>query len=205
MERAFDVLADNLRDIGHRGAPSRATELSLGNGGIALGDETNITISARYASNGTEATNVSETIRPIEYRNGETRIRYTSGAVIRSDRGDAIIRSEPDWLVSSRTTVIPLFVTSGGDGATSLAGDTTILVVAERRNQDLGIEFAPRTTRVNVSVTVESADAEAWGRFLEAEGFTAADGDASDGDITYWLVTDELSVPRTYAGIRFSR
>jgi hypothetical protein len=203
-ERAFDVFDDNVQDVTRRGAPSRATEMSLGNGDLYLENATRITVTGHYASNGTEGANASVGARPIVYRLDGSRVVYASGAVIRSDRGNAVMRTQPSWVVTDRRTVLPLVVTNPDtDGRTAVGGGDTVLIAAERTERTLGIEFDPRTTAVNVTVTVKSPRAEAWGQFLADRGFTAIDADASDDRVSYWFVTDELYLQRTSIRIGF--
>jgi hypothetical protein len=206
MERAFDVLDENLHDISRRGAPSRSTELRLGNGDIAFGETTTVTVDATYESNGTAAANASIGTRPIVYRLDGTAIAYASGAVLRSDRGAATMRSRPKWVVSDRRTVVPLLVTTSTPGQrTGMGGDVTVLVRSVRLSRGLPVELDPQGTSINATVTVESSRAGAWGRFLEERGFTPIDDDADDGRVSYWIVTDELYVQRTAVRIAFRR
>ena len=202
VERAFDVLDANVRDLSRRGVPSRATELSLGGGDLRLGEPTNVTVRVRYASNGTEAGNVSIENRPIEYELDDTDVVYSWGAVLREDRSTAVMRSEPGWIVTDRRAVIPLFDTSSG-GRDAVGGDTTVLVVAGLNSRSV-TSYTTGSAQANVSVTVESPRADAWGPFLEERGFQAADGDPSDGTITYYRDdVDEVHVQVTTASISF--
>jgi len=204
VERAFEVLDDNFQDVARHGAPSRATELSLSGGRVTLGETTTITVVARYESNGTEIDTSPASVSPIIYRADGTEVVYASGAVLRSDRGNAVMRSDPRWLVTDRRTVLPMLVTSPApDDTRALSGDTTVLIRGERRQRTVAIAADPPSSRVNVSVTVESSRAAAWGRFLEGSGFDAVDGDPTDGTITYRFVTDELYVAHTETRVRF--
>jgi hypothetical protein len=205
-ERAFDVLDENMADVARRGAPSRATELSLGNGDIALGNRTTITINTTYAANGSAAANTSVGVRPIVYRLDGTEIAYTSGAVLRSDRGAATVQTAPEWIVSADRTVVPLVVTvPDPDGRGGVGGDVTILVRSERLSRALPVELDPAGSALDVTVTVESDRAEAWNQFLDGRGLVPIDGNPADGQITYRLTTDELYVQRTSIRVGFKQ
>jgi hypothetical protein len=208
VERAFDVLDDNMADITRRGAPSRSTELSLGNGGIAFGEETNVTITATNTSDPLDNRTVTVLTRPIVYRLDETTIRYTSGATIRSDRDAAVMRADPAWLVDDRRTVVPLLGVSRSGQTEALSGDTTILVRAQRDSRSVPIRFAPEGgARANVTVRIESARAAAWKGFLERSGFdpvSPAGADPTDGVIAYTVETDALYVQQTTVSVTLS-
>jgi len=206
MERAFDVLDENLRDLSRRGAPSRATEIRLGNGDLSVGDSTTITINATYVANGTRAGNVSVGVRPIVYRLDRTEVVYTSGAIIRREGNAPVVRSRPRWVVTDDVIAIPLVVTvPDQSGRTTAAGDATILVRSERTGRSLPTQVDPAGSAVNVTVIVESTRAAAWGRILDEYGFTPIDGDPSDGTVTYSTETDELQVSQTNVRVGFTR
>lgn len=208
VERAFDVLDDNMRDVSRRAAPSRATELSLGNGGIELAASTNITVRATNTSDPLDNRTVTIETRPILYRLDDTSIAYTSGATIRRDRGDATMISEPRWTVSDERTVIPLQGVSQSGTTGSLSGDTTILVRTQRDSRSVPVRFVPTGARTKVTVTITSPRADAWKRFLERKGFTAVDAagaDPTDGVIAYEIETDELYVQQTTVSVTLTR
>jgi hypothetical protein len=209
VERAFDVLDDNVRDVSRRSAPSRATELSLGNGGIALAESTNVTVRATNTSDPLDNRTVTVETRPIVYRLDDTSIAYTSGATIRRDRNDATMISEPRWTVTDDRTVVPLLGLSQSGRTGSLSGDTTILVRTQRDSRSVPVRFAPRSgSRVNVTVTITSPRAGAWKQFLERRGFTAVDAagaDPTDNVIAYEIETDALYVQQTTVSVTLTR
>ena len=51
-ERAFDVLADNVEDITHRGAPSRGTEVRLAEASLGAGSPTYLNVTGVNDSGG---------------------------------------------------------------------------------------------------------------------------------------------------------
>lgn len=208
VERAFDVLDDNMYDISRRGAPSRATELSLGNGGIGFGETTTITVRATNTSDPLDNRTVTMETRPIVYELDDTSIAYASGTTIRSDRGDAVVLSEPGWTASDRRTILPLLGVSQNGDTASLGGDTTILLRAQQNSRSVPVRMAPTSgARVNVTVTVESDRADAWKDLLERLGFTAvspAGADPTDGVVVYEFETDRLYVQQTTVGVSLS-
>lgn len=201
-ERAFDVLADNVADVYRDGAPSRATEISLAGATLSVGEPITVTVEMVNESNPLENATVSMSPRPIVYSGIlDSTLVYVAGAVVRTDRDASLMVSEPGYVVTDRTAVVPFVHTYRGDGATSLAGDSTILVVARQQNSKLASELATGTDSgdpdVRVNVTVESPRASAWGRYFESQGFDAVDADSSDGVVTYQFLTDRAFVPET--------
>jgi len=210
MERAFEVMDDNIEDITRHGAPSRATELSLAGGSVVIGEATRLSIEATNTSDPADNASFATTTRPIAYVDDETAVVYSFGAVFRSDRGSSLMLTEPNWLLGSDRAVVPLVVGVAGDGPTSLGGSTTVLVVTERRASGLAGSFTAgdgASTRVNV--TIESPRADAWASYFASEGMTEIDPpDDTDGngvtETTYQFVTGEFYLTRTSVDIRLS-
>lgn len=173
VERAFDVLDDNLEDLYRRGAPSRATEIKLAGGSLSVGDSISITIATNSTAAGSCNATRTQTIspRPFVYEEGDTEIRYVAGALFRTDDGGTAMLSSPGWLVDADRMVLPLITTIEGDGTTNIGGRTTVLVVAMRTSHDLTCDFTNPDTTLEVNVTVESPRAGAWERYFEDRGF----------------------------------
>ena len=88
-ERAMEILADNMDDIHQRGAPSRATEISLEGASVRLGDEIQVIVRDSTDGGGDDSTFLTSRVfqvRPIIYDDGETELVYVMGAVFRDDR-----------------------------------------------------------------------------------------------------------------------
>lgn len=201
VERAFDVLDDNVEDIHRRGAPSRATEISLLNGRMSYGVPVNITVYVENTRNASDNRTLSASIRPLVYSTstGDSEIAFEAGAVVRDDGPTSTMLSGPGFATDDTRAVVPLVVTHQRQGTrTGLGGSTTILVVAFRQSADAGTPFLTNATaQANVSITVESPRADAWEEYFRSQGYAAADAGAADGEVTYYFETDRLYVPRT--------
>jgi hypothetical protein len=163
-ERAFEVLADNMKDLHTNGAPSRATEISPPQGsGLYMGARTTIWINDTSAP--TLLPDRKFHVRPIVYRGADgTEIFYMMGALFRvepNDRGERVLR---DWqvLIDEQRTVFPIVNTTG----TGSLYSSTVLVRAETRDRELA---AVNTTGDydDVTITVESPRRTLWKRMLE--------------------------------------
>ena len=156
VERAFDVLQDNLDDISRDGVPSRATEVQLGGGELRLEQESTF----RLTDNATGET-VVET-GSLTYRGaGDTRIVYENGAVFRMEGDDGVMIKPPDLLIGD-TVVYSLYGLGGPPQST--AGDQTVLVVGQRGVRESA--FNNRTLPAgNVTLAINSTQAAVWERY----------------------------------------
>jgi len=185
VERAFDVLHDNVNDLSRDGAPSRATELRLGGGELAFADDSTFRI-VDSTGDGIERSATS-----IAYRGaGETEIRYEHGAVIRRDGGGSFMLQEPDFLFGE-TTLIG-FVDVGRDGTERVGGDRTVLVRTHRPGDRTATEL-----RENVTIRIRGPTVDAWTRYFEER--KAGPGSGTIGEVNR-TATDELVVNLTVDG-----
>ena len=202
VERAFDVLHDNLNDISRDGVPSRATEIRLGGGTLTL----NQTSTVRLNRSDWQAP-ITET-GSIAFRGaGDTRIVYENGAVFRMQGDQGVMLREPDLLLGD-TVVYSLYGLNGG--RQSVSGDRTVLVVGELDPRDRGVANDNRTATANVTLEIDSPQASVWERYYDGLDPTnesvsvTTDGEA---DLTVTFVADEFDrflVHRTAPGIDFS-
>ncbi|MFB6167457.1 MAG: hypothetical protein ABEJ43_01265 [Haloferacaceae archaeon] len=203
VERAFEILDDNNRDLARRGAPTRATEIDLAGGGLRLGDSVDITVTATNASNASDTVTVSRSSRPVVYEKADRQVVYAYGATFRQNGENAAMVGEPGWVVDERRSLITLVTAQAGEGQTSVGGQTTVLVRTQADSRGTTSRSLASGTSTEISVTVESPRAAAWGRFLERRGFTAVDPDASDDKVEYETTTDGVVIQVTTTSVEF--
>lgn len=205
VERAFDVLADNVDDLHRTGAPSRGTEVKLAGGSVRVGDPVSVQIRAENSSDPLHNATYVQTVEPIVYEDDDgPSIVYVQGAVLRSQSEGATMLRDPDWIARSNRSVLPQINTYGGDGG--ISGSGTVLIVTQAGSRTLQPPFtvdAGSTAVVNVTVT--SPRAEAWERYFVDQGFDPVDSDPDDGDVTYQFETETLYVPKTSVEVTFNR
>lgn len=209
VERAFDVFESNVEDVTRRGAPSRATEMKLAGGTLRFGNATTLNVSVRNTTDPGDNRTFKTQATPLVFADGEgTDIVYEHGAVVRSDRGNAVLLDSPEWIADADRVLIPLVATQEGGTREAVSGGTA-LIVARRTGGGLHGAFVPGSDATeadaNVTVTVTSPRAAVWKRYLEDLGFTEADDDPSDDDVTYWRHTDAVIVPRTTIQVELGR
>lgn len=156
-ERAFDVVADNFAAIYERNAPSRATELDLGESEIFYDSAVAVTV---RDGDGQEL--ASRELTPVEMRiDDDRRLVYEGGAVFRhSDAGVTMVR-EPPFMISQERTHLPIIQTTSS--TVESAGSTTVLlrgVSTERSVAVSGEEFD------ELVIEIASPRYEVWNRSL---------------------------------------
>lgn len=169
-ERAFDVLADNLEDITHRGAPSRGTEIRLAEASLGSGPPTYINVTGLNGGSPTFYTGNYST-DPVVYESEDTRIRYAGGAVTRVQEAGSVMVVPPEFVLSEGHAVIPIVQLSVE--ADTVAGSQTVLVRAERNIREvvLSDDSGVDTLRVNVSTPAPNA----WGSYLRGQGLNCVE------------------------------
>ncbi|NHN58347.1 MULTISPECIES: hypothetical protein [Halorussus] len=171
-ERAFDILADNVADLHHRGAPSRATEIKLSDATLGYGDETTLTV--EVAGAGSPTPSYSTTLEPIAYAPADSpaRLVYENGAVFRERPGvGGVVRHESGAMFrdgATRTAVIPL-VQTRRTGTASVGGSSTVRIRTDKAGSEvLGAHRTPSsdpdgdgTDEYEVTYTMETTPTRA--------------------------------------------
>ncbi|MFB6087731.1 MAG: hypothetical protein ABEJ85_04355 [Haloarculaceae archaeon] len=129
-QRAFDVLADNIGDLVHRTAPSRATEIKLSGASIGMADPIEVNVSVGGFDRSYE-------IHPIEYdADTGAELFYSAGAVIRQRGGSGLVVSESVLLLDANRTMIPIVQTRPGEES-GIAGSGSVLVRTEVASREI--------------------------------------------------------------------
>lgn len=162
--RAMEVFSDNVADIHERGAPSRATEISL-NDGAQMYLERPITVTVNGSGGGGFKEHFG--IRPVVYRGPDgARLVYVNGALFREQReGGRVIES---WsaTVGREATLLPILSTSSATGEGQSLQSSTVLVRGTATRRDVRVADDSSTYEdVWVNVTTERTDL--WSRMLD--------------------------------------
>lgn len=209
VEKAFEVLNDNLHDIQRRGAPSRATEIRLAGGELSFDESTTITISVENKSDSTDNSSVSLRTRPLVYEDdGGRTVAFEEGGTIRGEDVSSAMVDGPSWTLDSEQSVILLTSVIPSEGPESVSSKSTVLVTMERKGTSVPIHFEPGGGSVaEVNITVESDRPGAWQQYFERkngsiESGVSVDDDASDGAVSWRFETERLYVTRTGVSTR---
>ena len=151
-ERAFDVLADNLADLHRQGAPSRATEISLGQAQLATED--NVTMTVKVKDDGGTTIDVGTwEIRPLVYSgNQERELVYEAGAIFRTNRDSGFVVRDPPLVVDDDRVLLSI-IGLNSPQVQSLGG-STVLVRATHRDADVAFSRTDGTIQSRSSPRV---------------------------------------------------
>jgi hypothetical protein len=158
-QRAFDVAAQNMAAIYERSAPSRATEIDLGDADLFYANNISITVTG----DGTQL--ASYRVRPVKMRvTDDTSFVYAGGAVIREQRETGVMVREPPMLLSEKRVHVPVVQTTAP--ATESVGSTTVLLRGEHTGTTV-IESDTRGRYSSLTVEIASPRFETWESYFE--------------------------------------
>lgn len=194
-QRAYGTLADNLDDVQQEGAPGRATEIRLNGGTITTNESATVTLNVT----GDAAGSISLVLSPITYRRGPTSLHYTSGAVVRTDRGRSVLVRDPPFRFGESRVVLSMVETVSE--AETVGGQGTALVVTRRQTppDDLLVRTGNATEPVEFTLSVTSPQFRGWERYFRSREVPARNVtvDAANETVTLRGETESFYVRRT--------
>ena len=163
-ERAFDILSDNMADIHDRGAPSRATEVSLGESQLYTGENVTFNVTVKDSSGTLSTVTRTREIRPIVYEgNKDRRIVYEAGAIFRVEREGGLMLEEPPFVTESERAMIPVVATQSG--SVESTGGSTVLLRAKKEATDVAVSNT-QGGYDSLYVNISSPRNEYWKNYL---------------------------------------
>lgn len=190
VERAFDIVADNIADIHRNGAPARSTELDLEVGQLSLSGSVRMRINSSRTPNGSEVI-----VTPVAYTSDRNGFYYTSGAVIRTTRGASVMVREPPFRFSEERVVISFVDTTRSGGTTSISGSSFRL---RARRGVVPIDPIRQTGGVTLNLTVTSPRYSAWQQYFERDvGCSDVSVDPQNDTVVCRYTTESLYVRAT--------
>lgn len=206
-QKAFDVMHNNLEDIYYQSAPSRGTEIDLGETSLSLANPVviNVTVENPSASNREEFIIESQ---PIVQNLGDgNELVYEAGAVFQTSRGGGIIRQTPPMTL--RGTSSHLIVPSIKQASGRSVGSGTVLIRGRSQGQDLLYQNTTRDPDVDLTINITSPRANLWYEYLTERG-TFDDGDcdlsSSGEEVVCGPVTmEEVHIVESNVDILFDR
>ena len=205
-QKAFDVLHNNLEDIYYQSAPSRGTEIDLGDTSLAMGE--NVTINVTVDPNSGSATTFSVTTRPLvqDLGDGSTLV-YEAGAVFQTTRGGGIVRQSPPMLLrEDRTNIIVSDIRQPNARG---VGGGTVLIRARLGSQVLRYDNTTRDPPAEVTLNITSPRADLWQEYLVSRGaFSENDCDyeqATDRVVCGPVSQDQVAVVESDIALLFDR
>jgi hypothetical protein len=166
-QRAFDVLHDNMADIYSEGAPSRGTEIALGDAELYFDENITMTVSLNGGG-----TTIEREIRPLVFRvSNERQLVYEAGATIRHERESGIVLDGPPIGLRASgngDAYIPIVKTTAP--TVQSLGGTTVLVRAESSNREILHADLQGNTDLS-AIEIESPRYEAWLDYFEGREY----------------------------------
>lgn len=164
MERAFDVLDENVEAMVDRSAPTRSTELRLADGEVNIRNSTEFDIRV-------DDIRMAPFLRSdaLIYELEDSKIIYDSGVIMRQD-GDAVgALTSPKVIVTDDILFINLVIIEHGDESlTQATGPNTVQVEKTHRGTNIHRNVTGERFRMNVS----SDHVDAWEQSFTDDGFT---------------------------------
>ena len=175
-ERGFDVLATNLVEVYEGGAPSRATELNIGEAQLQTGEDMTVNVTV-YHADGDDR--IVHDVTPLELTGiDETDFVYEGGAVFRDASEGGLVLQDPPFVVSEDRVMLPIVHTyTERDQAIS---GTTVLV--RTLSTERSVEVAAQGESVDeIVLRIENSPRqELWLRYFENEDLGDACGETGD-------------------------
>ncbi|QKY15740.1 archaellin/type IV pilin N-terminal domain-containing protein [Halorubrum sp. CBA1229] len=170
IEGTMTQLDSKASLVAHGGSTSQRVRLGPGRSAdVRVDDDAGvmrIEVEAENAAGDLETTTRNVTLGTIVYERGDDRVAYQGGGVWRSNGDGSWMVSPPEFHYRGDTLTLPLVTINGTDGR---LGDAA--VVTDAPGHPEGLFPAGNVSNPllggNVTVTVESEYAEAWGRFFE--------------------------------------
>jgi|GEM_PF-865220 flagellin-like protein len=170
IEGAMTQVDSKASLVAHGGSTSQRVRLDPGrNAGVRVDEGAGvmrIEVEAENDAGDLETTTKNVTLGAIVYERGDDRVAYQGGGVWRSNGDGSWMVSPPEFHYRGDTLTLPLVTIDGVDGR---LGDAA--VVTGTSNHPEGLFPSENVSNPllggNVTITVESEYAEAWGRFFE--------------------------------------
>ncbi|MFA9515958.1 hypothetical protein ACERIT_01850 [Halopenitus sp. H-Gu1] len=201
-ERAFDVLAENHRDV-LAGTPTRSTQIRLSDADIRASDTVDFEVHD-VAGNTTASWRVTSIVFAVD----DESIRFVNGAVIRESRDGAVMIKGPPGVVGADQALFQ-DVTFKNDGPAGVGGDRTVQIRIEHRSNpdNVGATSYENTTDRRMSILTDRPDP--WRVHYEDRGLACTvDENIADDDrarvtceldeLDRFVVVDQGSIAFTF-------
>lgn len=186
--RTVEQFAAEVEALLRDDARQRSVGIELGDGSLSRGEPVTVNVSGHAVGNASQNFSQSFELQTLVFEVGDTRIRYVAGAVVRVDEGAVMVR-EPPGVFSQNQTVYPVVDAPLEDSG--IGGRSRVVLTATRPTN--GTELVRSTSEpYNVTVSIDTPQADVWQRYLEAELNTTCNQTGTSVSCSY--KTKRLSV-----------
>ncbi|MEF8872517.1 MAG: hypothetical protein V5A41_12890 [Haloarculaceae archaeon] len=202
-QKAFDVLHNNLEDVYYQSAPSRGTEIDLGETGLTLEDPIVINVTVEGASR-QEFQIESQPI--VQDLGDDNELVYEAGAVFQTTRDGGIIRQRPPMVLRGDTAHI---IAPNVRPATARSvGSGTVLIRAQSKGQEIRYRNTTRDPSAELTMNVTSPRSDLWYGYLTDRGaFDESDCQQPEDDVVVCgpVSLDQVTLVEPRINIVFDR
>jgi len=190
-QKAFGVMHNNLEDIYYQGAPSRGTEIDLGETSLALDDPVLVNVTVEGA---TRQEFLIES-QPIVQDLGEgNELVYEAGAVFQTTRDGGRVRQAPPMILRGDTA--HLIVPNIREASSRSVGGGTVLIRAQSQAQQLRYQNTTQDGATDITVNITSPRSDLWYEYLVDRGtFNESTCETPADDV---VVCGPVSVEQVY-------
>jgi hypothetical protein len=174
-ERAFDVLAENYRDV-LAGTPSRSTQIRLSGADMRAGDDVEFEV-----RDGDGNTTASWSVTSIVFAVDDESIRFVNGAVIRESRDGAVMIQDPPGFVGADRALFQDVAFKNG-GPAGVGGERTVQVRTEHTSNpdNIGSNVYENTTDRELWIVTHNP--EPWRTYYGDRGLSCGVTDLAGDD-----------------------
>lgn len=216
VERAFEVLSNNIRDLTVHQDTERATEVRLAEGQLTTDEPLSIRFGVTEADttelNDTTTPvaftdqNVTDSTDPIVYHVESQQVIVELGGVLRTREDQSIVTVEPDISLDPESETIrlsyPSTVIRGSEG--SIGAPTTVRIETERATRPTVETFDIGTGRFAIELSGERA--ELWAAYFDdIDGLTVVTGDSRAVVYADSAAYDRITSTITGVNVRYTR
>lgn len=216
VERAFEVLVNNIRDLTVHQDTERATEVRLAEGELTTAEPLTIRFGVTEAdtaelndiSTSVAFTdqNVSDSTDPIVYQVDSRQVIVELGGVLRTRDEQSIVTVEPDLSLDPESGTIRLSYPSTvlRGSSKSIGAPTTVRIETERATRPTVETFEVGSGRFAMELSGERA--ELWASYFDdVDGLTVATGDSRAVVYTDAASYDRITSTITGVNVRYTR
>lgn len=203
-QKAFDVLHNNLEDIYYQSAPSRGTEIDLGETALTLEDPVVINVTVEGASRKEFQIESQPIVQDLGDDSGE--LVYEGGAVFQTTRDGSIILQRPPMVLRGDTAHI---IAPNVRAATARSvGSGTVLIRAQSKGQQIRYRNTTRDPTADLTVNITSPRSDLWyGYLTERSAFDESDCSQPEDDVVVCgpVSLDQVTLVESRVNIVFDR
>lgn len=202
-ERAMTLVGQNLNGLAYSRSASTVGTLNLNDGQLRKGNVSNVSV--RISNSRPTDSTWTVPMGSLVYEVDDTQVRYESGMLIRSDRGNGVALSAHHLTCSGDRAIVSITTLNGSDGRQLGSGRVSIEAFENRTHllypiNRSGLDAASDATSVTVNLR-NSTHSDVWNSTLDDSQWTPT-GDEYQCDVG---ADGEVYLRQTIIDVDFQR